>query len=134
MLIILLSLCLGLANAARGSGYKLLPFKIPNWKIIPEDSRGHITSCTKPILLLCMVLAAYTVTSNIWVALVFPAPLAWFWGKRDGTGGSMPWVLSWFHMPFIADNLQWRAFEFVSVLVYGVLYLHIANLLIKVLA
>lgn len=133
MLTVLLTLCLGMANAARGSGYKLFPFTIPNWKIIPEGSRGHVTSCTKPILLLCMVLVAYTITGNIWAALIFPTPLMWFWAKEGGTGESMPWILSWFHLPFIDDNQQWRAFEFVSVWVWGLFYLQTVILILKVI-
>lgn len=99
ILIILLSLCLGFANAARGSGIK-----------------GG-----KVLVVLMMALSAYTITESWIIALLFPLPLCAFWWKPGGTGSSMPAILSWFHAPFISENLQWRAFEAISVIVYSLI-------------
>lgn len=104
-MIILLSLCLGLINAARGSGIK----------------GGKVYT------LLAMWLVAWTLTDNPYITGLFPVPLLVFWWKKGGTGSSMKAVLSWFHIPFIPEDHQWRAFELVSVFVYSVVYLGIAT-------
>lgn len=99
--IVLLSLCCGLANSARGSGIKNM-----KWPV-----------------LLSMALSAYTIWPNYWYIGLCPVPLLLFWIKPGGTGASMPWILSWFHILYIPADHQWRAFETFSVWIYMLIYL-----------
>ena len=100
MLIILLSLCLGLLNAARGSGVKNM----------------------KPVVLLSMSLVAYIITGNYWVTGLFWLPLALSWWIPGGTGLYMPWVVK--KLAFLGlTNYTWRFFEFFSVFIYSLIML-----------
>lgn len=90
MLTILLSLCLGLINSARGSG-------IPNMKF-PE--------------LGAMGLAAYTITHSWIIAFLFPFPVMFMFAY--GTGELMAYLLA--HTPIKV----WRYWEFILVFVYSI--------------
>lgn len=103
MIEVLLSLCLGLINSARGSGIKNMKF--------PE--------------LFAMSLVAYTITHDLWLSLIFPIPQALVFAI--GTGFWMPWIVR--KLSFLGfGNNTWRLFEFLSVFLYSLIYLSIIQL------
>lgn len=106
-LIILLSLCLGLINAAKGSGIK----------------GGKVA------VILSMLVVAYIFTNNLIWTLLFPLPLCISWWVPGGTGGYMPWVISKFGFLGLGDN-TWRFFEVFEVFIYSLIYLTISYLLV----
>lgn len=99
------SLINGIANAWRGSGLK----------------GGKI------LTVVLMMGSAYYALPSYWFAGLFPLPLLLFWWKKGGTGSSHKAILSWFHIPYLREDLQWRAFEFTSVFLYSLIVLSIAN-------
>lgn len=91
MLTILLSLCLGFINSARGSG-------IPNMKF-PEIG--------------AMALAAYTIT-HFWIAaFLFPFPVIFMFAY--GTGELMSFLIAKTPIKI------WRYWEFILVFVYSLI-------------
>jgi len=87
-LILLLSMCIGLINAARGSGIHNMKFP----------------------LLIAMSLSAYTITHNIYYALLFPVPQAIIFAT--GTGQ---------YMPFVTKYINWRIFEWLYIFLYSLI-------------
>lgn len=92
---LLLAMCIGVANAARGSGLKN----------------------TKPVVLVIMGIACFTITNVWWVSALFPLPLLVFWWI--GTGEAMAFLLNG------ADGKWWRVWEWGIPFVYSVIVLSI---------
>ena len=99
-MILLLSLCNALVNAARGSGIK-----------------GG-----KVIVISMMLLSAYAVSFNVYSAIAFPIPLLMFWWQKGGTGRFMKEIVSYLSFLGIGNN-TWRFFEFSSIFIYSLIYL-----------
>jgi hypothetical protein len=108
MLTLLLAMCIGAANAARGAGI----------------------NGGKVVVFFLMWIAAWTVTENIYLTLLFPIPQGCFWWQKGGTGVWHPIVikaLKWLPVPDDNDSLRWRFFEFSSAFIYSLLYLMICQ-------
>lgn len=95
MLTLLLSLCCGLANSARGAGIKNA--KLP--------------------VLLSLALYAYIITNNYWIAGFFWLPLALFWWKPGGPGSTMPYVV-----PYMQWRIFEFLSVFLYCLISGIIY------------
>ena len=103
-MIILFSLCNGLANAARGAGVK-----------------GG-----KVIVILMMLITAYSLSGSYIITACYPMPLLWHWWRKGGTGRDMKEIIAALSFLGFGDS-TWRFFEFASVFVYSIIYLYAAN-------
>lgn len=102
MLNLLLSICIGLANADRGNGRK-----------------GG-----KVITVFMMLISAYVVWHS-WYVVLFPLPLLLSWWIKGGTGGYMRQVIEFLRFIPLDEGKRWRLFEFLAPFIYSLILLNI---------
>lgn len=104
IMLLLLSLCNGFANGARGSGIK-----------------GG-----KVVVVLMMILSSFAITHSYY-SILFPIPLLLSWWVPGGTGGYMREVIGAMSFLNWNEGQKWRFFEIMVVFLYcmicGIIYL-----------